>query len=151
MATVEVTRPEYQDLPLRQRRLREAGLDELELEGEDSEQEEPEIVDAGAERVCPECKGPLPSRRKVTCSPSCARVHKLRAGRARDRKRRRPAGAAVTSRSSADVVSVVAPPASANGCDSRPAPGRAATSIALADELEACAGMLRRIAGRLIG
>ena len=148
--------PELAELPLRQRRRREAGLDELEDSDQDdhrgtadeSDQGETQTADAEG-RVCPECSKPLPANRQVTCGPACAKAHKARGARARNRVRRRPvpkATAAATSRSSssssADVVTVSPTPA---------APAPAARSIALADELEACATLLRRIAGRLIG
>jgi predicted nucleic acid-binding Zn ribbon protein len=174
-------RPEYQDLPLRQRRLREAGLEPDDPDDEDTDKPGPAVSDpysgtavtaddapamsAGpgddaspAARSCPVCGGPVPEGRRVTCSSPCAQTHD-------QRHRKRTPAAPVRAEILAGLAQIRDTPAPAPAPE-LPTPAvavngngrgavvaadvpRALRAVALADDLEAAAVLLRRIAGRL--
>jgi predicted nucleic acid-binding Zn ribbon protein len=166
-------RPELEDLPLRQRRAREAELAEL---NGDSEEE----VTPAPPRTCVECGKPVPAGRQTTCGPECGKVARQRRDRER-KKRPKPASASVPGPPSLnggpELVDVVAlaelepesssttPPersysapleleatSSHTGTKSPPPVLEAGgVAVTLADELETAAGLLRRIARRLTG
>lgn len=99
-------------------------------------------------RSCPVCAGPVPAGRKVTCSSSCAEKHRQRDSRERSAARVQVAGTG----NHPDPPGSGAPAATREEPPPAVAPdGRISGAVALADELEEAAGLLRRIAGRLSG